>query len=375
MCLIILAHNASPSFPLIIAANRDEAHARATEAAAFWADSPDVLGGRDAVAGGTWLAITKGGRFAAVTNLRGGESVAGARSRGFLVRDFVLSGEDAADFTLEVAREADQYGGFHLIAGAIGDIVMHHSSAAAMPRPLPNGIHGVSNGPPDSRWPKVVAGEKRVAELLRSTLEPDDIARELLAYLGTPSEAAKERGATLREEAESEPFILGEEYGTRSSTVIIATALGDALFVEKSYGPGGVPNGAARGFRFPVETPKPMVLVADDDANVRSLIARSMREEGFDVTEVSGGNDAIAVLGQRRVALVILDLIMSNGSGADVLAHLESKRNAPRVIIVSSLAQTWSKRRGGTEHLILPKPVDLALLRAAARKSVTGSMA
>ena len=373
MCLIILAHNASPSFPLIIAANRDEAHARATEAATFWADAPDVLGGRDAVQGGTWLAIAKNGRFAAVTNLRG-EGVPGARSRGFLVRDFVLSGTDAADYTLDVARDDDQYGGFHLIAGAIGDTVMHHSSASAMPRPLPNGIHGISNGPPDSRWPKVVAGEKRVAELLRGALDPEAVARELLTFLGTPSADAKERGATLREEAESEPFILGEEYGTRSSTVIVATALGDVLFVEKSYGPGGAPVGAARGFRFPVEAAKPMILIADDDVNVRALIARSMREEGFDVMEVAGGNEAIAVLGQRRVALVILDLIMANGSGADVLAHLESKPNAPRAIIVSSLAQTWSKRRGGTDHLILPKPVDLALLRAAARKSVTGSM-
>ena len=47
MCLIVLAWRAHPKFPLIVAANRDEFHARKAAPAAFWRDQPQILGGRE----------------------------------------------------------------------------------------------------------------------------------------------------------------------------------------------------------------------------------------------------------------------------------------------------------------------------------------
>lgn len=70
MCLAVLALHTVPGIPVLIAANRDEFHARPTLPAAQWADAAHVYGGRDALAGGTWMGATTGGRYALVTNFR-----------------------------------------------------------------------------------------------------------------------------------------------------------------------------------------------------------------------------------------------------------------------------------------------------------------
>ena len=68
MCLLSLAWQAHADYPLVFVGNRDEYHARPTAAADWWADAPDILGGRDLEAGGSWLGVSKQGRFAVVTN-------------------------------------------------------------------------------------------------------------------------------------------------------------------------------------------------------------------------------------------------------------------------------------------------------------------
>src|SRR6202035_5668111 len=107
MCLIAIAHRVSKEWPLVIAANRDEQYARPTRAAHAWKENPEVIGGRDLRAGGSWLAVRRGGRFAAVTNVRGvgrggrfagvttvrGVGGEGGPSRGLLVSGFVLEDE------------------------------------------------------------------------------------------------------------------------------------------------------------------------------------------------------------------------------------------------------------------------------------------
>ena len=70
MCLIVFANNYHPNYKLILAANRDEFFKRPTEPAKFWNDHPELLAGKDLEAGGTWLGITKNGRFSAITNFR-----------------------------------------------------------------------------------------------------------------------------------------------------------------------------------------------------------------------------------------------------------------------------------------------------------------
>src|SRR6185369_14056388 len=142
MCLIVVGWRAHPDYPLVVAANRDEFHARPTADAARWPDAPRVIGGRDLEAGGTWLGITEMGRFAAVTNVREPGMAKGEISRGALTREFLLSSEAASDYAKNI--EPNRYSGFNLLL-ADGDSLFYCSNRDGEPRPLPPGIYGLSN--------------------------------------------------------------------------------------------------------------------------------------------------------------------------------------------------------------------------------------
>jgi uncharacterized protein with NRDE domain len=229
LCLVVVAHRASPRFPLVIAANRDEDHDRPALPAAFWPDGPDILGGRDALAGGTWLAVTRSGRFAAVTNLRFAAR-ANAPSRGLLVTSFLRSSASPPEYVQDVAARMHEYAGFHLIAGMAGESVAYVTNAEQEPHEWQPGIHAVSNGTPDELWPKVAAGEAA----MRSALEVADPVGELLRFLRT------NHGRTPDREA----FVLNERWGTRSSTVVLASGEG-IRFVEQRWTRSGEPEGYA----------------------------------------------------------------------------------------------------------------------------------
>ena len=68
MCLILFAYKVHPIYNLIVAANRDEFYNRATAPVHFWEDFPEILAGRDLEKHGTWMGVTKQGRFSALTN-------------------------------------------------------------------------------------------------------------------------------------------------------------------------------------------------------------------------------------------------------------------------------------------------------------------
>ena len=214
MCLIALAHLASPRFPFVLAANRDELYARPSHAADFWPDAPEVFGGRDAVAGGSWLAITRGGRFAAVTNLRG--ATPSVRSRGDLVRGFVTS--DADPVTYAKSLELSQYAGFHLLAGEIGRTIVYVASSGELVL-LERGVYAFSNAPTGEHWPK----ERLAIDAVERALNSEAMTDELLRFLTTPRNTGT---------VENEVFIRSELYGTRASTVIVASA-GGISFVEQ----------------------------------------------------------------------------------------------------------------------------------------------
>ena len=233
MCLIVLAHHASSRFPLVLAANRDEDYQRATHDAHHWTDAPDVVGGKDALFGGTWLAVRRGGRFAAVTNLRGAERR--TKSRGFLVRDFVTSDVDVETYAQAIAAEADQYAGFHLLVGQVDGEAMY--IAPELQTPLAPGVHAFSNAPSGEEWPKTAAA----VEKMRGAIEietPEALIDELMRFLWTPRGTAS---------PEHEVFIRGDRYGTRSSTVIVATQT-EILFAEQSYAAGEGRPGERRLF-------------------------------------------------------------------------------------------------------------------------------
>lgn len=211
MCLIVVAHRAFEDFPLLIAANRDEEYSRATIPAGFWPDRPDIIGGRDGLHGGTWLAITRSGRFAAVTNLRG--ALRKELSRGELVSNFVKGTQTPLEYAKSI--EVDRYSGFHLLVGELNrDLVL----LSGMVQPLGPGIHGLSNAPAGERWPKVDAAEAA----MRNLRSPEEILR----FLGPPMRL----GDPTRD-----IFIAGDRYGTRSSTAIVADGK-RILFEEQNYG-------------------------------------------------------------------------------------------------------------------------------------------
>ena len=158
MCLFTLANQVVDAFPLVIAANRDELYARPTAEAGRWADDRRIVGGRDLLAGGTWLALRDDGRFAAVTNLRG-EAKPEAPSRGTLVGDFVRGDDPPRAYVERIASRGSDYAGFHLVAGIAAGEIVHYTNAGDGVRTIGVGeVFSVSNGPPESDWPKVSRG-------------------------------------------------------------------------------------------------------------------------------------------------------------------------------------------------------------------------
>ena len=244
MCLILIALDSHPDFALIVAANRDEFYDRPSAVAGFWADAPWILGGRDLKAGGTWLGVDRRGRFAAVTNYRQGQlEPAAPRSRGHLVSDFLTSGVDPRAHIDRVQRDAALYNGFNLIAGHARD-VFYFSNREARARALGPGVYGLSNHLLDTAWPKVTSSKNALNALL--TADPGELIPNLLALLSDRRQAADHLlpRTGVSEDWErllSSAFIASSNYGTRSSTVVLAGRDGHVVLVERNFGAGGVP--------------------------------------------------------------------------------------------------------------------------------------
>lgn len=253
MCLLLLAFHAIPDRPWLLLGNRDEYHGRATAAAAPWSDAPNVAGGRDLEAGGSWLALARGGRFAAVTNVRSGAAQRGMRSRGALVADFVRGAAGAREYAERVTAQRDEYGPFNLIVGD-RDAAFGASSLRNEPWPWTAGVHVLSNGPPEAPWPKmrrlgaVFTSALRDARRGAAHLPPDAALLDLLVDDVQPAdEELPSTGVGIDLERLLAPvFIRGTRYGTRSSTLAYARADASSVLVERRYGPDAVVLGETR---------------------------------------------------------------------------------------------------------------------------------
>jgi uncharacterized protein with NRDE domain len=244
MCLLIFAHRVAREYPLVVAANRDEFHARPTARADFWPDHPQLLAGRDLEQGGTWMGATRQGRFAAITNYRDPARTAPApRSRGELPLEFLV-GEDSADSYMRQLRvRAGDYAGFNLLLGD-GQELWYYSNSAADndPHLLAPGIYGLSNAQLDTPWPKVKAGKRQLETLLEA--EPDLDHDSLAAVVADRGTAAPRELMALGLDGEmdqvlSSQFIVTSSYGTRSSTTLWRTFDGTSHWRELSYDPSG----------------------------------------------------------------------------------------------------------------------------------------
>lgn len=222
MCVIYLAYETHPDHPLILLANRDEFYDRPTAAAAYWKDHPEIYAGRDLVAGGTWLGITRGGRIAAVTNYRDPSAPKGSRSRGDLVAEFLKSVESPAKYLSGVQQRALQYSAFNLIAGdfGAGGGLFYFSNRGIGIRRLEPGIYGLSNHLLDTPWPKVVRGKDRFQKLLTAPVDVETMF-DLLGDESLADDAdLPDTGIGYeKEKALSAIFIKTPIYGTRCSNV------------------------------------------------------------------------------------------------------------------------------------------------------------
>lgn len=237
MCLIVVGWRAHRQFPLVVAANRDEFYARPTAVAGRWPGAEQIIGGRDLEAGGTWLGITDGGRFAAVTNVREPGMTKGVRSRGELTRAFLYSEVPAIDFAQQI--EGSEFSGFNLLLGD-GKSLVYCSNRDGPPRELAPGIYGLSNHVLDSPWPKLVQARQALTEALDRL--PDESAFFALLADRTivPDQALPNTGISIEWERLLSPvFVSSEDYGTRASTVLWQRTDGAIEFHEQSFGPGG----------------------------------------------------------------------------------------------------------------------------------------
>jgi uncharacterized protein with NRDE domain len=181
MCLILFAWRVEPGHPLVVAANRDEFHARPAAPAAFWNDRPAILAGRDLEAGGTWMGVSRSGRFCAVTNYRGAREARAAESRGALVSRFLEGDMTAAHYIATVREKAASYSGFNLLA-CDGDQLWWMSNRGSEPARLEPGLYALGNallGASDldeakARFARALDGSL-AAEALFETLVPNRI--------------------------------------------------------------------------------------------------------------------------------------------------------------------------------------------------------
>ena len=244
MCLIMFAYQEREDIPLLLAANRDEFHARPTRAAGFWPELPQLLAGKDLQAGGTWLGVTRQGRFAAITNFRDPSRTGAApRSRGELTLDFLSGTAPAAEYIARIQPLEDQYAGFNLLLGDQREL-WYYSNAGGGARELGPGIYGLSNALLDTAWPKVELGHRALRAALRRAPTHDGLARTL-ADRGIASEA----GLALQglegemERRLSAQFIVDPVYGTRATTTLWIDGRGEVNFRETSFNGDGMATG------------------------------------------------------------------------------------------------------------------------------------
>jgi uncharacterized protein with NRDE domain len=252
MCLILVAWRAHREFPLVVAANRDEFHARPTAGAAFWQDNPAVLAGRDLECMGTWLGVTRRGKFAAVSNYRAAaDGSDGSLSRGLLASTYLGNGDAAREFVSQVAANGDAYSGFNFLA-ADHDELWWVSNRAPAPQCLAPGVYGVSNHLLDTPWSKVVRGKRRLGSLLRSAPAVEPLL-ELLADTSVADEdELPDTGVgPERERLLSALRVVSPAYGTRCSTAVLVGGDGRVQFAERAYGAQGEERDTLRyEFRF-----------------------------------------------------------------------------------------------------------------------------
>ena len=242
MCLIAFDYRPDASSWLRLVANRDEFFARPSAPMGAWPGEPDIVGGRDLVAGGSWFAVHRRGRFAAITNVRDATLLPppNAPSRGHLVPDALRTDDLTAWLQALANGQAWQYAGFNLLVGDRTALWhLHRGRDTLQLNRLTAGLHGLSNANLNTPWPKLALARQGLAESLADA----DWPRMALATMHHSSlelddRALPDTGIGLALERQlAPPFILGETYGTRATTWLEWHSNDTLTLGERRFGP------------------------------------------------------------------------------------------------------------------------------------------
>lgn len=269
MCLLVLAWQAHPRYRLIVAANRDEYHARPTAPMAPWNDAPGILGGRDLSAQGTWLAVDRQRRFGIITNFRDVQAKRPeAPSRGGLIPDWLRQSVAPAPFLEQLAPQAQRYAGFNLLLNDAHSLWYASNRAPRFARALAPGIYGLSNLLLDTPWPKLTRVRGRFTQWLaaQSTAAagrdaPDDDGERLFAMLADRTrclpDAAENSHALPPQWAQvlSAAFVVHPLFGTRCSTLAMIGYDGSLSMQERRFDASGTVTGQSGWSLAPGEWP------------------------------------------------------------------------------------------------------------------------
>ncbi|MBI3272490.1 MAG: NRDE family protein [Planctomycetes bacterium] len=237
MCLLAVSFQAAGAWPLVVAANRDEFLARPAAPLQTLRDTdPRILGGRDLLAGGTWLAVNEHGVVAGLTNRPASGRDPAKRSRGEL--PLLLAAErnarEAVAHFRDSVRCAD-YNPCWLLAGdreALFYVIVAGNVRPEV-RELPPGLHVLENRPIDAPSAKAASARRRL-EALAGAGEESLVRglRALLADHDVPAAAVEDdvpAADDARNDGEPRPAsppqtraacVHAGPYGTRSSTIV-----------------------------------------------------------------------------------------------------------------------------------------------------------
>jgi uncharacterized protein with NRDE domain len=246
MCILFIAVNQHPDYPLIIAANRDEFHQRPTAASLYWDEYPEILAGKDLQAGGTWMGVNKMGRVAALTNIRApGREVENAITRGNLVLDWLKDtcepSASEKSYRQEIGRQRTLFNGYNLLFGQLDNLYVYNNFEDSFIH-LEDGVFGLSNDNLDSPWPKIMKGRDALANACK---EADALDKNRLFDILADKEKADDAtlpqtGVPIEWERQlSSIFIKGENYGTRSSTILTLDQHRNVNWEERVFNPFG----------------------------------------------------------------------------------------------------------------------------------------
>ena len=217
MCLILLSKPSLGDYKFVLTSNRDEFYERKTKNMFWWNNVDGLLAGQDLEQGGTWLGITKSGRFAAVTNVREfyqTDTKENFLSRGDLVKNFLNSSLSPEEYVQKV--EANKYMGFNLV---VSDLKYFSIISSQGIESFNQELVVVGNRALNTETKKL----NNAKEDFKSILNQAFTHQDLIELMQKPKKNYEFNLEQINQNHGSEfdsRFITSDIYGTRSTTVI-----------------------------------------------------------------------------------------------------------------------------------------------------------